>query len=60
MNKEEYKETQKEIDKLLWETSQKRNNKRYKDMKKDKDYNIKMKKIAKLTLKLDEERKNNN
>ena len=54
MNKE-YEETQKEIDKLLYETSQEQTHKKYKDMKKDKKYNEKMKKIAELTLKLVEE-----
>jgi hypothetical protein len=60
MNKE-YEETQKEIDKLLNETSQTRTHKIYKEMKKDKKYKDKMKKIAQLTLKLEEEnRKNHN
>ena len=54
MNKE-YEEIQKEIDKLLYETSQVQTHKKYKDMKKDKKYNEKMKKIAELTQKLDEE-----
>jgi len=52
-----YEETQKEIDKLLYETSQALTNKKYKVMKKDKKYYEKMKKIAKLTLKLEEENK---
>jgi len=52
-----YEETQKEIDKLLYETNQEQTHKKYKDMKKDKKYNDKMKKIAKLTLKLEEENK---
>jgi len=56
MNKN-YEETRKEIDKLLYETSQ--THKKYKDMKKDKKYNEKMKKIAQLTLKLEEENKKN-
>ena len=56
MNKE-YEETQKEIDKLLYETRQEQTHKKYKDMKKDKKYNDKMKKIAELTLKLEEENK---
>ena len=45
-------ETQKEIDKLLYETSQAQTHKKYKNMKKDKKYNDRMKKIAQLTLKL--------
>jgi predicted RNase H-like nuclease (RuvC/YqgF family) len=57
----EMEEKQKEIDKLLWETSQEQTYKKYKNMKKDKKYNDKLKKIAQLTLKLEEEnRKNNN
>ena len=60
MNKD-YEETQKEIDKLLYETSQVQVHKKYKDMKKDKKYHEKMKKIAQLTLKIEKEnRKNNN
>jgi hypothetical protein len=51
----EYEATQKEIDKLLNETSQEYSHKKYKGMKKDKNYNEKMKKIAKLTLQLKEE-----
>lgn len=51
----EYEETQKEIDKLLYETSQVQTHKKYKAMKKDKKYNEKMEKIAELTLKLEEE-----
>ena len=61
MNKEG-EETQKEIDKLLYETSQVQTHKNYKNMKKDKKYNKKVKKIAKLTMKLErieeENRKN--
>ena len=56
MNKE-YEEIQKEIDKLLYETSQTQTHKKYKYMKKDKKYNEKIKKITKLTLKLEEENK---
>jgi len=58
MNKE-YEETRKEIDKLLYETSQEQTHKKYKEMKKDKKYYEKMKKIAQLTLKLEEENKKN-
>jgi predicted RNase H-like nuclease (RuvC/YqgF family) len=54
-------ETQKEIDKLLSETSQEQTHMKYKNLKKDKKYNDKLKKIAELTLKLEEEnRKNHN
>ena len=42
----EYEETQKEIDKLLWETSQRQMHQKYRDMKKDKDYQAKMEKIG--------------
>ena len=57
----EVEETRKEIDKLLWETSQEQTHKKYKNLKKDKKYNDKLKKIAELTLKLEEEnRKNHN
>ena len=34
----EYEETQKEINKLLWETSQIKKNKRYQNIKKDEKY----------------------
>ncbi len=47
-----YEETQKEIDKLLWETSQQRTNKKYQNMQTDKDFQERMKKISKLVLKL--------
>ena len=56
MNKE-YEEIQKEIDKLLTEISQDQTHKKYKNMKKDRKYYEKMKKIAKLTLELDEKNK---
>jgi RNase P subunit RPR2 len=56
MNKE-YEEIQKEIDKLLYETSQEQTHKNYKEMKRDKKYYEKMKKIAQLMLKLEEENK---
>ncbi len=56
MNKN-YEETQKEIDKLLYETSRVQTHKKYKDMKKDRKYYEKMKKIAQLTIKLEEENK---
>lgn len=49
----EYEETQKEIDRLLYETSQTQSHKKYKEMKKDKKYIAKMKKIGELTLKLE-------
>ena len=49
----EYEGTQKEIDKLLWETSQKRTNKKYQNMQTDKDFQERMKKISKLVLKLE-------
>ena len=49
----EYEETQKEIDKLLWETSQQRTNKKYQNMQTDKDFQERMKKISKLVLKLE-------
>ena len=57
----EYEETQKEIDRLLWGTSQKQMHQKYRDMKKDKDYQAKMKKIGELTLKLEKiQEKNRN
>jgi len=57
----EYEETQKEIDKLLWETSQRQMHQKYRDMKKDKDYQAKIKKIGELTLKLEKiQEKNRN
>ena len=57
----EYEKTQKEIDKFLWETSQKQIQQKYRDMKKDKDYQAKMKKIGELTLKLEKiQEKNRN
>jgi L-fucose isomerase-like protein len=56
MNKN-YEEIQKEIDKLLYEPSRVQTHKKYKDMKKDKKYYEKMKKIAQLMLKLEEENK---
>ena len=57
----EYEETQKEIDKLLWGTSQKQMHQKYRDMKKDKDYQAKMKKIGELALKLEKiQEKNRN
>ena len=49
----EYEETQKEIDKLLWETSQQRTNKKYQNMQTDKNFQERMKKISKLVLKLE-------
>ena len=49
----EYEEIQKEIDKLLWETSQQRTNKKYQNMQTDKDFQERMKKISKLVLKLE-------
>jgi len=56
-----YEETQKEIDKLLWETSQKQMHQKYRDMKKDKDYQAKIKKIGELTQKLEKiQEKNRN
>ena len=56
-----YYDTQKEIDKLLWETSQQRTKKKYQNMKTDKDYKEKMKKIGKLILRLERiEKKNRN
>ena len=58
MNKE-YEETQKEIDKLLLETSQKRTYKKYQEMKTDEKYKSAMKKIGKLTMKLEEKQRNN-
>jgi hypothetical protein len=57
----EYEETQKEIDKLLLETSQRQMHQKYRDMKKDKDYQTKIKKIGELTLKLEKiQEKNRN
>ena len=53
MNKE-YETTQKEIDKLLRETREERTHKKYQNMIADEKYKSKMKKIWKLTLKLEE------
>jgi len=58
----EYEETQKEIDKLLQETSEERTHKKHQDMIENEKYKSKMKKIGKLLLKLEkfgeENRKN--
>ena len=53
MMKKDYESTQNEIDKLLRETSQEKNHKKYQDMKTNKNYNYKIKKIGKLLLKLE-------
>ena len=45
-----YEWTQKEIDKLFWETNQQRTNKKYQYMQTDKVFQEKMKKIGKLVL----------
>ncbi len=47
-----YESLQKEIDKLLWETSQEKTHKNYQEMQADKKYKSGMEKIGKLTAKL--------
>jgi len=48
-----YESLQKEIDKLLWETSQEKTHKNYQEMKADEEYKSAMKKIGKLLMKLE-------
>ena len=60
--KKDYESLQKEIDKLLWETSQMKNGKTYQEMQRDEKYKSAVKKIGKLTMELDviEEKNRNN
>jgi hypothetical protein len=60
--KKDYNSVQKKIDKLLWDTSEKNTGKTYFEMYKDEDFKMAVKKIAELTIELEEikekERKN--
>jgi hypothetical protein len=60
--KKDFKSVQKEIDKLMLETSEKNTGKTYYEMYKDEDFKLAVKKIAELTIELEEirekERKN--
>jgi hypothetical protein len=62
--KKEYESLQKEIDKLLHETSEEKTHKTYQEMRNDAHYKHKMKKIGKLTMELEQleekNRKNEN
>ena len=53
--KKDYNSLQKEIDKLLWDTSMKRTKKPYHQMITDEKYKSTMKKIGTLVMKLEEE-----
>ena len=60
--KKDYNSVQIKIDKLLWDTSEKNTGKNYYEMYKDEDFKLAVKKIAELTIELEEirekERKN--
>jgi hypothetical protein len=59
--KNDYKSLQKEIEKLLWETSAKKTGKTYHEMESDERYQLTVKKIGELVMQLEiieeEERK---
>lgn len=60
--KKDYESLQKEIDKLLWETSQMKTGKTYQEMQTNEKYKSTVKKIGKLMMELEvieEENKNN-
>ncbi len=46
--KNDYKSLQKKIDKLLWETSERKTKKPYQEMQTDEEYKTSVKKMAKL------------
>ncbi len=52
--KKDYNSVQKKIDKLLWDTSEKNTGKTYYEMYKDEDFKLAVKKIAELTMELEE------
>ena len=57
-----YESVQKEIDKLFWKTSEEKNHKKYQEMKNNEEYQLAIKQIGKLVIKLEkleeENRKN--
>jgi hypothetical protein len=60
--KKDYESLQKEIDKLLWETSQMKTGKTYQEMQRNEKYKSTVKKIGKLMMELEiieEENRNN-
>ena len=60
--KKDYESLQREIDKLLWETSQMKTGKTYQEMQTNEKYKSTVKKIGKLMMELEvieEENKNN-
>ena len=60
--KKDYESLQKEIDKLLWETSQMKTGKTYQEMQTNEKYKSTVKKIGKLMMELEvieEENRNN-
>lgn len=60
--KKNYESLQKQIDKLLWETSQMKTGKTYQEMQRNEKYKTAVKKIGKLTMELEviEEKNRNN
>ncbi len=50
---DEYKDLQKEIDRILWETSEKNTGKTYQEMIKDEKFKSSIKKIGKLIMELE-------